>query len=356
MNKDKNKIKCWVKNNTCCCESSREMWLEKIEICENCDALKTDIGHEDLKELIKLTAKEFRDYKKKNSKERKDFNKIKKELEEFKISSVYLIKELNKNNLKVSSEKKYLDKILKDKSEKLSKIEKKYIQSAKLVTMGKFSAGIAHEINNPLGAVINYIRMVLANPKVTGEVKGYLELAFKGLFRIEKTIKDILNYSGDRKPNFAENNIKNLISESINLVQHRYNNKKIKIDINISDDDLTVYVDSHQVNEMFINLLNNAVDAIEREGRISIKVTSDADYVKIQIKDTGVGISEDNLDKIFDPFFTTKDVGKGSGMGLFVCFNIVNLNNGIIDIKSEKEKGTTVFISLPRKRKSIENV
>ncbi len=243
-------------------------------------------------------------------------------------------------------EKNNLHKILEEKSRKLIDVEKKYIQSVKMVTMGKFSAGIAHEINNPLGAVINYVRMVLANPQITGQTKGYLEIAFKGLFRIDKIIKDILNFSGKKKPNFCNTNINKLIKDVIAFVQHRIEQKKIKFILKLSKEDLFAFVDPYQISQMFINILNNSIDSIKTEGRIIIKSFYEVNVIRIKIKDTGVGIAPDDLDQIFDPFFTTKEVGKGSGMGLFICYNIISLNNGTIDINSEQGKGTDVFISL----------
>ena len=342
---------CWIQNNTFCHNSSQEMWLDKMEICVDCEVLKTNIKAEHLNELIKFTSKQFKGYKEKINKEHKELLAAQKELRDFKISSVYLLKELNEKNIKITLEKKDLSKILTDKSKKLNDIEKKYIQSVKMVTMGKFSAGIAHEINNPLGAVINYIRMVLANPQVAGQNKGYLELAFKGLFRIEKIIKDILNYSGSKKPSLAIVDISKLLNEAIAFVQHRYEKKKIKIVFRMPKEKLNAFVDSFQINQMLINILNNSIDAIESEGKILIKAHLEGKYIKIKIKDNGMGIAPELLDEIFNPFFTTKDVGKGSGMGLFVCYNIINLNNSAIDIKSEPGKGTTVYVSLPAAEK-----
>jgi len=115
---------CWIQNNTYCHNSSHNMWLDKMDICINCDVLKTNIRTEQLQDLVKLTSRQFKNYKENISKEHKQFLDAQKELQNFKISSIYLLKELNKNNININSEKNDLDRILTDKSKKLNDIDK----------------------------------------------------------------------------------------------------------------------------------------------------------------------------------------------------------------------------------------
>jgi signal transduction histidine kinase len=233
----------------------------------------------------------------------------------------------------------------------LKNTQNQLIQTAKMATVGQFSAGIAHEINNPLGAIINYVRTTLANPEIKGQSKGYLELTLKGLFRIENIVKQILNYSGQQKFQLKTVNINQLIKDTIPFSQHKLSERKIELTLNLNNTLPDIMADSYQLQQVFINIIKNAIDALHVGGKLKIETSSNDKEIEIKFIDNGEGINEEELDRIFDPFYTAKEVGKGTGLGLFISYNIVQTHRGTINIKSKEGKGTTVIITFPAKNK-----
>ncbi|MHB9155549.1 MAG: HAMP domain-containing sensor histidine kinase, partial [Endomicrobiales bacterium] len=221
------------------------------------------------------------------------------------------------------------------------------LQSSKMATMGQFAAGIAHEINNPLGAIVNFVRAVLVNPEIQGQNRGYLELSLKGLFKIENIIRQILRYSAKRnsEPKFVS--VNQLLHESLAFMNHKLTEKNISVEFNGSRVLPEVLVDPSQIQQIFINIISNAIDAMEDGGKLAIETVASEGEQQIKFTDNGKGIMEKDLNRIFDPFFTTKDVGKGTGLGLFISYNIIRLYQGTITIASTEGKGTTVAITLP---------
>lgn len=256
-----------------------------------------------------------------------------------------------KINIKSGDEIGLLAHTFNEMAEKLEKTKNQLIQTAKLATVGQFAAGIAHEINNPLGAIINYIRTLLANPEIKGENRGYLELTLKGLFRIENIVRQILSYSSYSES--SSTNINQLLKESIAFVQHKLLAKNINLNLKLDNSLPNILLDAGQINQVFINIINNAIDALSFGGKLTIETSlihepKGSTPVQIKFIDNGIGVKEENLDKIFDPFWTTKEVGEGTGLGLFICYNIIRLHKGTIDVKSKEGVETTVIVTLPK--------
>ncbi|MDD5686553.1 MAG: ATP-binding protein [Elusimicrobia bacterium] len=349
-------LRCWLQCGTHCHNEIQETWLEKMEACIKCKVFITNFQEKDSIETLSLIGIQFKEYKQKVLERTEQLEETNKRMTEFKLTSVYMLKELDKKSEELMLSKNYieeaksdLEKKVDERTHEIRSMQTQLIQSAKMASIGQFSAGIAHEINNPLGAIINYVRATLANPEIKGQNKGYIELTLKGLFRIENIVKQILNYSGHQKCELGSVNINQVIKDTIPFVQHKLLDQKIELVLNLNNTLPDILADSHQLQQVFINIINNAIDALHIDGILKIETDSNGKETEIKFIDNGKGIKEEKLDKIFDPFYTDKEVGKGTGLGLFVSYNIIQIHGGTIKIKSEEGKGTTVTIAFPIK-------
>jgi PAS domain S-box-containing protein len=281
---------------------------------------------------------------------------------------------------------------LKQAEEEKKRIESQLLHSEKMASIGQLAAGVAHEINNPTGFVSSNLKTLYEyiqdlkdltkeyrklveklkqNPDTDGilfavsdEVKRLSELeeeidldfvlkdifelieeSLEGTERIKKIVLDLKDFAhpGEDKPKLAD--INQNMDSTINVV---WNELKYKADVAKDYGELPqIQCYPQLLNQVFLNLLINAAQSIEDRGEIKIKTRADNGYVEIMISDTGCGISKENLPRIFDPFFTTKKIGKGTGLGLNVAYNIVKKHQGKIDVKSDVGKGTTFIIRIP---------
>lgn len=344
---DSKDLRCWLQSKTYCHDEIRGIWIEKIEVCLVCDVFKRNISVENMDETLKTISLQFKDITKKLEAEREDLKESQKKLMEFKTTSVYLLKELDKKNKEIIDEKNNLEIKVEARTKELKEIHERLFQASKVAALSRFSAGIAHEINNPLGAIINYTRTILANPELKNETRGYTELVLKGLFRIENIVKQILSYSGRQKA--EETDINKLITDTLVFLQHKMREENVKVKLKLNDKLHCVFLDPHQLQQVFINIIRNAADAMKNVDKKEIEIETFKDDGKLYIKfaDIGKGIKKEDLEKIFTPFYTTKEVGEGTGLGLFISYNIIQLFQGEINIQSVENKGTTVIISFP---------
>ena len=247
-------------------------------------------------------------------------------------------------------DKETFEKLVSEKTRELIKVQLELEQTKRLSDIGTLAATVAHELRNPLAA----IKMAAYNAQRKAQNpildKHFSNIEIK-LHESENIIDNLLFYSKIRTPHCAPINLHNIISACIKDTKARFPEYKISIvrkDSSIRD--LLVEADAVQVREIFANLLNNSFDAIgQKGGRIEIKTQVDDQDVLIAIKDNGVGIDKENLERIFQAFFSTK--AKGTGLGLTVAQQVVKLHGGLIDLESQKGKGTTVTVKLPLKHK-----
>jgi two-component system NtrC family sensor kinase len=266
---------------------------------------------------------------------------IKKGLAEVEMCLPYTIEKLHKSV-----------KDLALSNEKLSSMKQALKQSEKLAHMGQLSAGIAHELNNPLGVVIMYSNILLEESKAGDPVIEDLKLIVEQAGRCKKIVAGLLN--------FARKNQVNHQSVSINeLVNHSLESLIIPEKIKIKIDDLTTnpeaMLDLEQMLQVLTNLIKNAFDAMPAGGTVNIKLEDTLSDVIISISDTGSGIKEEDRVKIFEPFFTTKSIGKGTGLGLATAYGIVKMHKGQITAESNNnpskgKTGTSFKIVLPRRK------
>lgn len=239
-----------------------------------------------------------------------------------------------------------LDKAYRD----LQSAQTKLIQSEKLATVGTLTAGLAHEINNPIAGIQNCIRRIKADPSNIEQNKKYLELMESAINKIEMVVKNLLNFSRKTSSDYSEVSLNKIIENSLLLVGHKLEKHRITVTNNIDKNLPSIKGNRNQLEQVFVNLFINAIDAIEDkcksttncERKLVINSALNDSEIEIEVIDSGKGIPKEHLDKIFDPFFTTKEVGQGTGLGLSIVYNIIQAHNGKIDIESEAGKGTKV--------------
>jgi signal transduction histidine kinase len=218
--------------------------------------------------------------------------------------------------------------------------------------MGQLSAGIAHELNNPLGVVIMYSNILLDESKAGDPVREDLKLIVEQAARCKKIVAGLLNFARKNQVNHQLVSIKELVGHSLESLI-------IPDNVRIKISDLTTnpeaMLDSEQMMQVLTNLIKNAVDAMADGGLIEIKLEDTLSDVIITIKDTGTGIKEEDRAKIFEPFFTTKGIGHGTGLGLATAYGVVKMHKGQITAESntdpgEGPTGTSFKIVLPRRK------
>jgi len=235
---------------------------------------------------------------------------------------------------------------IKQANEELKKTHEKLVQSEKLASVGILAAGVAHEINNPLGGVFNCLQMLKLNGDSPELREKYLDLIKEGLDRIENTVSKLLWMSrkGDHKP--ISINIKDSVNGVYTFVGYKLKKGKIQF-INEVEDGLFIVFDPHDFHQVILNLFINAIHAMKYEGYLTVRGYKEDSKIKVEVIDTGEGISQENLNKIFDPFFTTKPPGEGTGLGLWLSYDIVRNYNGEISVESEIGKGSKFILSFP---------
>lgn len=235
-------------------------------------------------------------------------------------------------------------------NEKLASAQLALKQSEKLAHMGQLSAGIAHELNNPLGIITMYSNILKDECKADDPIKQDLDLIVEQTDRCKKIVSGLLNFARKNQLNYAEIDINKLFERSIQSVICPAN---VKINLISQLSNNMAMVDSDQLIQVVTNLFKNAIEAMPNGGNINVNLSDKNDEIIINIVDSGTGIAQENMEKIFTPFFTTKGIGKGTGLGLPIIYGIIKMHKGKIDVTSndnpDKGKtGTTFKITLPR--------
>lgn len=248
---------------------------------------------------------------------------------------------------------------LKKSYEELKQAHEQILCTEKLASLGKLSATIAHEINNPIAAVLTYIRLMMKlldrghslEDRQT-DVARYLGVMASEMTRCGDIVKNLLAFSRQTRPDVKPHSLSEILDRSLALLGHSLELRQIHVAREIADDLPLVECDFRQMEQAFLNLISNASEAMEQGGILTVAVSSPKPgWVEIQFFDTGCGIPERHLKDVFEPFFTTKDEAKGVGLGLSVVYGIITKHGGAIDVKSLEGKGTTFRILLPTRMK-----
>lgn len=246
--------------------------------------------------------------------------------------------------------------IFRDRTE-ITNLRQQLLQSEKLAVMGQLAAGVAHEINNPINGIVTYMHLLLKKLEaddIDPETwKKNLKLVERETIRIGRLVKNLLNFSRKSAPDLRAVSLYKLVERSLPLLQDQFLLKNIKVTKEYSDSIPDILGDVNQLQQVVINLVLNAVQAVRDQGEITIRIYAEGAkgsecFVHLDIADNGVGIPEEDMNKIFDPFYTTKTGDKGGvGLGLSIVNQIMKAHRGRLKITSEVGKGTTVSVRLP---------
>jgi two-component system NtrC family sensor kinase len=230
----------------------------------------------------------------------------------------------------------------------LERTQQELMHKEKLASMGQLAAGVAHEINNPLGTILLFSDVMYKESSDDDPHREDLKMIINEATRCKNIVADLLNFARQQEILAEETEVHHLLRQVIRGVQLQPLFEKVEIVQRFDPELPSIQADSAQLQQIFVNLLNNAAEAMAGGGTILIETRqSDEHWVEIKISDTGCGIPEENLGRLFTPFFTTKAHGKGTGLGLSIVYGIIKMHRGQIAVKSELDKGTTFTITLP---------
>lgn len=233
-------------------------------------------------------------------------------------------------------------------AETLYRTQQELLHKEKLASMGQLAAGVAHEINNPLGTILLFADMLYKETAENDPKREDLHMIINETIRCRKIVSDLLNFARQQEVLAQECDINDILEQVIEGVAHHPSFKQVHIVRQFSQGLPRIHADQAQLMQVFVNLLNNAAEAMPDGGTITITSRlADGQRMEVRIEDTGCGMSEETLGKLFTPFFTTKPVGKGTGLGLSIVYGIIKMHRGNITVNSAVGKGTTVTVTLP---------
>jgi len=231
--------------------------------------------------------------------------------------------------------------------EDLRRTQEQLLQSEKMSAVGQLIAGVAHELNNPLTAILGYAQL-LESEGLNDRAQDYVGKMFKQAQRTHRVVQNLLSFARQRKPERSKVDIRKVLEETLSLRDYDLKVNNIVVEKDLGADAAMVVADPHQIEQVFLNIINNAVDAIletGHSGKLKIRVYCQSGDACAQFADDGPGIKDPK--RIFDPFYTTKNVGKGTGLGLSICYGIVKEHGGDITAHNAPEGGAVIEVRLP---------
>ncbi|MDA8083263.1 MAG: ATP-binding protein [Nitrospiraceae bacterium] len=239
--------------------------------------------------------------------------------------------------------------------EQLEQREKELLQSKKLAAIGTLASGVAHELNNPLNNIYTTAQRLKrkTGPDAPEHISKGLDDIFAQTMRVKRIVGDLLSFARGRDPHLRPVELKTFMQGVYKQVANTVNLEKVSFTIRLVPEEIVMYADPEQLEQVFINLFTNAVESMEGAGGLTVGGVEEDRHVKITVSDTGRGMSAETAEKIFEPFFSTKD--KGTGLGLAIVFNIIKRHHGDIEVQSAEGKGTTFIITLPKNNGVKEN-
>ncbi len=233
--------------------------------------------------------------------------------------------------------------------ENLRRTQEQLLHSEKLAAVGQLISGVAHELNNPLTAILGYSQLLTSSGQVGPLALGYTEKIYKQAQRTHRIVQNLLSFARQHKPERIPVRLNSAIEDTLALRDYDLRMSKIRVHLDLAPDLPETPADPHQFQQVFLNLINNAVDAIlekGEEGDLWVKTGVEDNSIFVEFTDSGPGVKDSS--RVFDPFYTTKPVGKGTGLGLSICYGIVTEHGGTILVKNVPPRGATFRIELPR--------
>jgi signal transduction histidine kinase len=263
-----------------------------------------------------------------------------------------LAEQFNAMAAKLHESYQTLEKKVEERTRELKESQETMVQQEKMVGIGQLAAGIAHELNTPLGTIIGYAQMLREDlamqPSVNGNLNDVDEIVEQA-GRCRDLVKNLLNFSRRSTTEKSPTDINGIIRKILSLVEHDFGMKGVQIRTALDPNLPKAKVNENEIAQVILNLANNAVDSMESGGELKIRTNYDesSDRISIEVHDTGAGISDSDRNRVFEPFFTTKDVGKGTGLGLSICYKIVENHMGTMEFDSVVGEGTTFRVFIP---------
>jgi len=219
----------------------------------------------------------------------------------------------------------------------------------KMAAIGMLAAGVAHEVNNPLAGVLACSENLEGSLEDAGTVKKYLRLIRDGLHRIERTIQNLLDFSRAREMKLEPTSINHNIRHVLEMTSYQLRRGNIDVQLELNPENPSLLADHFQMEQLFLNLILNAIRAMPEGGKLIIRTRVDQGDLVVEVEDSGEGVPQEILDKIFNPFFTTREIGEGTGLGLTVSDTIVRSHGGFFEVESEVGRGSIFRFRLPMK-------
>ncbi|MCJ7666829.1 MAG: GAF domain-containing protein, partial [Anaerolineae bacterium] len=250
---------------------------------------------------------------------------------------------------KVREHTEELERLVQERTKELQAIHAELLQSAKLAALGQLAAGVAHELNNPLGAISGYLELLQEEMELGPQEMDYMERMEKRIQQSAKIVAELKSLGTPSEPVWQIVNVNDILEETLSPVERRLSFHQIKVQKDITPGLPLMRADPDRLEQVFINLITNARQAMEKGGTLWVasRESRNGEWVEIIFADTGEGIAKEHLDKIFDPFFTIRSPGKGMGLGLSLSHRHIKDHGGTIDVWSEKGRGTVFRVALP---------
>lgn len=265
-------------------------------------------------------------------------------------STVVVVEDITKRKLAEEALREYserLEEMVEERTKQLQEAQERLLRTERLATIGQLGASVSHELRNPLGTIKNsayYLTMKLGY--ADEKVKKHLTIIENEIARANKIISDLLSFARDTKLALQMSHINTIVQYALS---HTQVPDTVKVITRLGEDLPSVMADPDQIQQVFINMIVNAVQAMSDGGKLEISTRAEGDFVVTEFRDNGCGIPEENLERLFEPLFTTKT--KGIGLGLAVSKRIIAAHEGSIEVASEIGKGTTFAIKLPSQAK-----
>ncbi len=277
------------------------------------------------------------------------------ELGELSNSFNNMITELKRSRDAIEEWTQTLEQRVQERTQELQQVQDQLIRAGKMAALGELAAGVAHEINNPLTGVLTFSSLMLKKTDENHPWKRDLENIVQQTTRCRNIVRGLLDFARQRKPDKKEWDIHALIERTLTLVENQARFQNIKIVKEFKPDMPLLFVDGDQIQQVFMNIVINAADAMGNDGgTLAIKTDVNNGVAEISFMDTGCGMPKEHLSKLFTPFFTTKETGKGTGLGLAISYGIIQSHGGEIEADSEPGKGSTFRIKLPIEKQNGE--